>query len=716
MMDDVPSVPARYSAEPLRSLLDRFIRPRTIALVGATERSIWSVAAHDNLVRFGFAGRIIPVNPKGGLIHGLPAATSCAAAGESIDAALLMVPASVLLETIEDLRSAGVAGAVLLSSGFAEMGSAGAAQQAELAEAARKSGIRLLGPNCLGFVNYVDGTPLWTTPLRRPTPGPTFALVSQSGALAAHLEQSAHQQSIGLTHIISTGNEADVDVADAIDYLAASSPARAIALFLETVRHPTRFAEAVAYADSVAKPVIVLKVGSSEAAAQAAQAHTGSLVGNDRVFDALCRQLGMTRVRSLEELVVTADLFARLGPVARPGLGLIAMSGGLGEIATDQAESEGTRIPPLASSTTAALRETLPAFATPNNPLDLTGAAMLEPDLITRAMEVTSRDPEVGLIAYVFDPPVRKDKLGFAEKFMRAIGAGAKASAKPSLMLSATFSPVSRETRALAEDNGIIYSGGGLRHVLRAVGQLCRWSARRGRSNVPLATVSRVITQPRTEREVLNHLAAFGLDVIPGPVVGSADEAVAAARKIGGPVVLKIASPNILHKTEVGGVALKLVGDDAVRTAHDALRSRVAAVRPDARIDGVIVSPMRTDGVELFVGTMRDPQYGAAIAVGLGGVFVEVLKDTSLRLLPVTEQDALEMLDELRGRAILDGFRGAPGVNRQAAARAIVAIGNAALALAPNLVSLEVNPLLAWDDQIEALDGVTVWDGEREQA
>jgi acyl-CoA synthetase (NDP forming) len=716
MMNDAPSSPATHSAERLRRLLERFIRPRTIALVGATERSIWSVAAHDNLVRFGFAGRIIPVNPKGGTIHGLAAAISCAAAGESIDAALLMVPATALLETIEDLRSAGVAGAVLLSSGFAEMGSAGAAQQAELADAARKGGIRLLGPNCLGFVNYIDGTPMWTTPLRRPTPGPTFALVSQSGALAAHLEQATHQQSIGLTHIISTGNEADIDIADAIDYLAGNSPARAIALFLETVRHPAQFAKAVAYADSVGKPVVVLKVGSSDAAAQAAQAHTGSLVGNDRVFDALCRQLGMTRVRSMEELVVTADLFARLGPVTHPGLGLIAMSGGLGEIAIDQAEGEGTRIPPLASSTVVALRETLPAFATPNNPLDLTGAAMLEPDLITRAMEVTSRDPQVGLVAYVFDPPVKKDKLGFADGFMRAIGAGIKASAKPSLMLSATFSPVSRETRALAEENGIIYSGGGLQHVLRAIGQLFRWSSARGHSNIPPSPVTRADTQPRTEREVLDHLCAFGLDVIPGAVVGSADEAVAAARRIEGPVVLKIASPNILHKTEVGGVALNLVGDDAVRAAYDALQGRVGVARPDAQIDGVIVSPMRTGGVELFVGTVRDPQYGVAITVGLGGVFVEVLKDTSIRLLPVTEYDALEMLDELRGRAVLDGFRGAPAVNRMAAAKAIVAIGNAALALAPNLVSLEVNPLLAWEDQVEALDGVTVWEGQRDPA
>jgi acetate---CoA ligase (ADP-forming) len=189
-----------------RTLLERFLRPQAIALVGATERSIWSVAAFDNLKRFGYRGRIIPVNPKGGTIHGLPAATSCAAAGEAIDTAVLMVPAAALLDTIEDLKAAGAAGAVVLSSGFAEAGPEGVSQQAQLAEAARRAGIRLLGPNCLGFVNYVDATPVWTTPLRRPLATSTLALVSQSGALAAHLEQCVHQQSIGLAHLISTGN------------------------------------------------------------------------------------------------------------------------------------------------------------------------------------------------------------------------------------------------------------------------------------------------------------------------------------------------------------------------------------------------------------------------------------------------------------------------------------------------------------------------------
>ncbi|HEY9546755.1 MAG TPA: acetate--CoA ligase family protein, partial [Solimonas sp.] len=221
--------------------------------------------------------------------------------------------------------------------------------------------------------------------------------------------------------------------------------------------------------------------------------------------------------------------------------------------------------------------------------------------------------------------------------------------------------------------------------------------------------------RPNSERAVLDFLAAQGVPVIPARIATTADEAVAFARNLDAPVVLKIASPDIQHKTEVGGVALNLRGDDAVRTAFEQMMQRVKAAKPDAKLDGIIVSPMRGGGVELFVGTMRDPQWGAAIAVGLGGVFVEALKDTSLRLLPIAEHDALEMLGELRGSALLDGFRGAPAVDRATLAKIIAAIGNAALALGPDLVSLEINPLLAFDGGIEALDGLTVWEDAHEQ-
>jgi acyl-CoA synthetase (NDP forming) len=689
--------------------LERLFKPRSIALVGATDRSIWSVSAFDNLSRFGFGGRIHLINPKGGVIHGSVAAPSCAAVGEQIDAALVMVPESVLLDTFDDLEKAGIAGAVILSSGFAEVGPSGAARQRELAARAQKAGIRLIGPNCLGFANFVANTPLWSTPLRRPMPNASLAIVSQSGALAGQLEQFAFQQRIALTHIVSTGNEADVTVADVIEYLVAQPEPRAIALFLETVRDPGRFIAAASAARAKGKPITVLKVGSSEAAAQAAQAHTGSLVGNDAVFSAVCKRFGISRVHSLEELIVTADLFSHLQGIEGGGLALAAMSGGLCEIAIDQSEQLGLPLASLASQTKTKLRKILPPLATPANPLDVTGAAMLEPELLVESIATLAKDPAVGVVAFVFDIPLQEDKRGAARNFIKHVSSGFATTDKPCLLLSHAFSSMSKEGRALANEYNIVYCGGGVHLTLAALATMFR----RRNTREPLSTIpgprAATARRPDSERAVLDHLAAHGVTVIPGSIAKSAAEAAAAASRVGGPVVLKIASADIQHKTEVGGVVLNVVGDDAVTAAHDALIARVSQAKPDAKIDGVIVSPMRKHGVELFVGTLLDPQWGPVIAVGIGGIWVEVLKDTSLRLLPVSEADALEMLGELRGSALLNGFRGAPAVDRAAVARAIAHIGNAALALGPDLVALEVNPLLASPQGIEALDGLTVW-------
>ncbi|WP_321960537.1 acetate--CoA ligase family protein [Paraburkholderia sp. J7] len=703
-MSAAPESPAQ------RQAIDRLFNPRSIALVGATERSIWSVAANDNLRRFDFKGPVHYVNPKGGTIFGAPAATSCAAVGEPIDAALLMVPEAKMIEVFADLQAAGVGGAVILSAGFAELGEAGAERQRDVAAAARSAGIRILGPNCLGFANFAAGAPIWTTPLRRPMPDARVAIVSQSGAIASQLEQFAYQQRVGVTHMISTGNEADITIADAIDYLARQPEPRAIALFLESVRDPARFAAAVRAATAAGKPVVLLKVGTSEATARAAQAHTGSLVGDDRVFDALCRKLGLSRVHSLEELIVTADLFARLGPVEAEGLALTAMSGGMCEIMTDQADAEGIEIAPLAGATLARLREALPPFATPANPLDITGAAMLQPDLIPTALAALASDTSVGALGFVFDAPLKDDARGFARNFIRHIGEGFKAAGKPCLMMSHTFSAVNGEARDMTDAAGVVYSGGGVRHCVSALGHLAAHHAWRRRTAVAGAKAAPGIAgRPNGEREVLDYLDSAGVPVIPMRLARTADEAVSIAAGLDASVVLKIASPDIAHKTEVGGVALNLLGEAAVREAFDTMLARVRAAAPDARIEGIVVAPMRRGGVELFVGTMNDPQWGPAVAVGLGGIWVEALKDTSLRLLPVSEQDVLDMLAELRGAKLLDGFRGAPGADREALARAIVAIGEAALALGPDLVSLEINPLLAEGARVEALDGLTEW-------
>ncbi len=692
-----------------RSSLERLMRPRSIALVGATDRSVWSVSAFDNLVRFEFGGKVHLVNPKGGVIHGKAAATSCAAVGEPIDAALLMVPEAALLDTFEDLQQAGVAGAVVLSAGFAELGAAGAARQAEVALRARAAGIRLIGPNCLGFANFLARTPMWTTPLRRPMPNASLAIVSQSGALASQLEQFAYQQRIALTHMVSTGNEADITICDIIEYLAEQPEVHAIALFLETVRDPAHFTRAVTTARKAGKPLVVLKVGSSEAAAKAAQAHTGSLVGDDGVFNALCGKLGIARVNSLEELIVTADLFSRLRSFDGGGLALIAMSGGLCEIAIDRCEGLGIPLPSLATETLHALRETLPPLVTPSNPLDVTGAAMLQPELLTQSIKTIAGDPAIGMVGFVFDIPAREDKRGMARSYIKHVSDAFTVIDKPALMMSHTATSVSGEARSLADEHKLVYSGGGTQLCLNALAHLFR--QQRNRRIVPGAPTSPGVStaRPKSERAVLEHLARHGVQVIPGSIAPSAAAACEAARAFGGPVALKIASPDIPHKTDIGGVALDVSGDAAVRTNYENILARARTALPHANIEGVIVSPMRTGGIELFIGTLRDPQWGPAIAVGLGGVWVEALRDTSLRLLPISDSEALEMLGELRGSALLDGFRGAAAVDRIAVARALVAIGNAALALGSDLVALEVNPLLASADRVEALDALAIW-------
>lgn len=700
-------------------MLRRLFKPRSIALVGASARSIWSNSAMDNIVRFGFDGPVHLVNPKGGEIYGKAAATSCAAIGEEIDAALLMVPEAALLGAIEDLAAARVGGAVLLTAGFAELGEAGAVRQREIAVAAEAAGIALLGPNCLGYVNFADKIPLWTNQARRPMAEQTVAVVSQSGATAGQMAQFAYQQRIGLSHMISTGNESGVDIADAIGFLADEPEVKSIALFLETVRRPAAFLEAVGRAQQAGKPVVLLKVGASEAAAKAAEAHTGSIVGDDRVFSAVCRQFGLLRVHSLEDLICTADLLGRVGRVDAEGLALVGMSGGMCEIAIDQGDRDGVPFAKLRPETMERLSDVLPSLATANNPLDITGAAMLDPPLISAALGAIGQDEGVGLVSYIFDAPASLKAGEGARPFLKAIGEGFRAGGKPAIMLSHAFTPVTGDADTMAREYGITYCGAGLTHGMTALGHLFAWS---GRTALPLRTDGMVArppssARPKGEREVLGYLEAAGVPVVPSRLTRSPDEAVAAMEAWGEPIVLKVASADIPHKTEAGGVLLDLRSSESVREGWAAISDNVGRARPDAVIDGILAAPMRSKGTEIFVGTMRDPQWGPVIAVGLGGIFVEALKDTSLRLLPITAETAETMLGELRGAALLDGFRGMPAVDRKALTEVIVKIGNAALDLDDALVSLEINPLLAVGDRIEALDGLAVWaDGAGEEA
>lgn len=690
--------------------LTAMLRPRSIALIGATDRSRWSQNTFDNLINRKYAGDVYLVSRRGGTVHGRSAATSCVAVGAPIDLGLLMVPMQAIEEALADLAAADVHNAVILTSGFAETGHDGADHQARLATLARQHGVSLLGPNCLGFVNFIDNVPLWTGGFRAPSKPGSIAVVTQSGANGSFISSLAQQHEIGLSHMVSTGNEADLDCADFIDHLIDQPEVHAIALFAETIRSAPSFAAAARRAIAAGKPIVVLKIGLSEVTARSAQAHTGALVGDDRVFDGVCRQLGIVRVESIEDLLFTADVITRTGVLQPQGLGLVSISGGACEIVADRAQVLGVPIPALSDGSIAELRVALPSFGTPHNPLDITGGAVLQPDLFEQGLRIMGSQQEFSALACLFDVPVAEEQATeFVLVALRHIAAGLQASTVPALMISHTMKPVSETSTRIIEEIGLPYVSAGIHHGMNALGRAFWWSEQYRRLAAAPASMSEITPatgRPRSERAMLAFLAQRGVPVVPATLARDADQAVAAARAIGGRVVLKIASDDITHKSDIGGVALNLEGDVAV---GEAFRRIIAAAPAGARVDGVLVAPMRSGGLELFVGCTRDPQWGPVIAVGLGGIWVEILQDVALRPLPIDAAEVRRMLGELRGAKLLQGARGMQAADLDAVAAVVARIGDAAVALGPDLEALEVNPLWVRGADVEALDALAVW-------
>jgi len=691
--------------------LQRLFYPNSIALVGASERSPWSHLLHANIQRVGFSGRIYSVNKGGASAHGYPGYRSCQEIHDEVDAAFLMVPREAMLEAFDDVIASGIKSAVILTSGFAEAGEEGVRLQEELTRRARAAGVIFLGPNCLGFANLTSRAVMTTVPMHPPFLPGKLALISQSGATGSEIVGMAHDHNIGLTMSIATGNEAMLDIAACVDFLVDDAHAHVIMVFAETIRDPATFAAAARRALTANKTIVMLKAGATELTAKIAAAHTGSLVGDDAVFDAACRQLGVIRVHTLEELVITAGLVAHTGPLTA-GVGIVSLSGGACTLIADRAAVHGVNLPEFSEATRALLREALPDTGEPLNPFDITGAAVRDPVLFERVLTAVGADPAIGFVGCVHNMPWNEkwDKAPTIDAIGRAL---AKLD-KPSAMLNQTLKPLTQKSRDIMLETGVPAVFGGVETVVTALAHIYRWSVQLQQPLTLPAILSphqhsRTTQRPSGERAVLDYLATCGVPVIPAKLAATREEAVTYAAAFASPVALKIASIDIAHKTEVGGVKLNLQGAAEVGAGFDAIIAAVRSAAPAAKLDGVLASPMRSGGVEMLVGTLRDPQWGLTLAVGLGGVWVEALADTQLRLLPVSPTQVREMLSELRAAKLLQGFRGMPPVDIDRLAEVIAAIGDAALALGPELVSLEVNPLLASATGVEALDALTVW-------
>ena len=689
--------------------LEGLIAPRSVVLVGASERNHYAHLAMRAINRIGFDGAIHLVNRKGESAYGRPATTTCTAIGEPVDAAYLCLPAEAVLAGAQDAIDAGIRNLVIVSSGFAELGGAGLELEAQLLALCRAHDVRVLGPNCLGFRNNLAKVALGSIPWVDQEIDGNIALVSVSGSVASMAIQYGILHGTGFSHSIATGNEMNVTVADLVDYLVDVPQVKAIALFIESIRDPETFSAAAARAHAAKKPIIAIKAGAAETTAAIAAAHTGSVVGDDRVFNALCDRFGIIRVPSVETMVNTAAMLAALGPVEKPGIALLSMSGGMCEIASDMAETAGVTFPQFSADTRTALAEVISELGQMHNPLDLTGAAVRDEEMWRGITPVLGSDAGIGLTLINWDVPnVAEPSM---QNTLRILGETLAASPTPAMLIGNYSRQINEHGRAYMQQYGITYALPGLDHGLFAAGRLAWWSQkiRQPLDLPPLPPMPAAPARPQDERQSLAHLASHGVPVIPQQVAASADEAAAHAATIGGPVVLKVLSPDIAHKTEAGGVVLNLEGEAAVAAAYERIIASVTAHAPQAHIEGVLVSPMRSGGIEMLVGIARDPTWGPVLAVGLGGVWVEVLKDTALCLLPASTAEIRDKLASLKAAKLLAGYRGAPATDLGKLAEVIAAIGQAALALGPDLAAFEVNPLHVHGDRIEALDALAVW-------
>lgn len=685
--------------------------PQSVAVVGASSDPD---RIGGRLLRFliesGFAGAVYPVNRSGAAeIQGLPAFASVSAIPGSIDQAVIVVPEAGVEAALRDSIAKGVRCVLVLTSGFAEIGPEGRAQQDRLAAMCRAAGVRMLGPNSLGLLN-VDTRyfATFSTVLYglQPKPG-TISLATQSGAFGSCAYGMATQRGLGLSKIIATGNEADIDVAECIDYLAEDPQTQVICAALESCRDGNRLRAALLKAAAAGKPVLVMKVGRTEAGAAAATTHTGALAGNDAIFDTVFAECGAWRPQSIEEMLDIAYFCTVTGRLPDDaGIGVVTGSGGIGVLMADHASEQGLTLPPLHDDGVAATRALLP-FAVAANPLDMTAQVTSVPDGIPRTIEIMLSHVDCGtVIAYLAHMGLAPKRFEATRDRLAELRGQHPGKGIVLVMLSVA------EANEGLEAVGIPVFADPSRAVL-AVAAAARMADRRRHlwqaapaPAAPAPADRDPLGDVATEVAAKRVLAAAGIPSLPERLCATADEAVAVAEVMGFPVVAKIASPDIQHKTEIGGVILRIEDAEGLRQAFATLLSRAADRAPRARLQGVLVTPMAGSGIETILGVHVDPTFGPMIMYGAGGTAVELYRDVAFASAPVSSGQARRLLDRVRSTALLRGWRGAPAADEAALVDAICSLSAFAMRHAEAIDSVDINPLLVRRQGVVCLDAV----------
>ncbi len=679
--------------------LDALFNPASIAVVGATNDigRIGGVPL-ELMIRRGYRGRLIPINPKYAEVQGLKAWPTLVAVGAPIDVAIVAVPAALVPQTLEDAIAAGVRALVLFSSGFAEVDEAGREVQTRLAARARAAGVRLLGPNCLGVMAFQAGVYATFSPAPRAgetRPG-NIAIVSQSGAFGAFAYSLARIRGLGMSYWMTTGNEADIEFADCVEWLAHDASTTVILGYMEGCRDGDKLKRALALARAMGKSVAITKVGRTVLGSAAAASHTAALTGEDAVYDAMFRQYGVWRARTVDELFTVGYAASMCPRPASARIGLLTVSGGVGVLMADDAEDVGLDVAEMPAAAQDAIRAVIP-FAGPRNPVDITGQYQNHPELLETTLDrMLGRGVDDGRYdMLLFFPAAGLLGSTRAQHIVDTLIAARARHPQAALALTGLTLPAQR---AALEVAGVAVLDEPSAAV-RAFGALAFFGASARRSVAQPASLApaappRLPTHALTEYEALQLLARAGLPVMPCSLAATASEAAAAAEKLGFPVVVKLSSRDITHKSDVGGVKLGLGNAASVRAAFDEVIAAAGAAQPGAHVDGVLVAPMIKGGVECILGVQRDPVFGPVVMFGIGGILVEAIKDVSFRVAPIDEIEARAMVDEIRARRILDGMRGAPAADIDALAQAIAALSRFAAAHADQLESLDLNPFV----------------------
>jgi acyl-CoA synthetase (NDP forming) len=693
------------------------VNPQSVAIIGFSSKpGTAGQVVMNNLLNGGYTGELHLVGRSGGELNGRKILSGVDELPHGIHLAILVLPSEAVLQTVKDCVSKGVKGAVCFASGFAEMGEVGRQQQHEIGEVARAGGMALLGPNTVGYFNYVDAFYVMMVDLVLPprlnrADGPAVAIVAQSGGIGNHVAASLAARGVPISYMMTTGNEAQLGLAEMLEFFAEDPSTGTIAIYAEQIRSAKDFTAAVQRARAKDKHVVLLHPGRSERSREAAQSHTGALAGNHAAMRLMAEHAGVVVVDSLEEIIDVSQILLRFPAAPTGGLGLVTASGAICGLAQDYVEPLLLEMPPLAAEQVEALKEHLPVFLPPRNPLDIGTLVSVKPELIQRGVEAILADPAVGSTLVSIPMPGPEASVAWLKYFIEGVGS----SAKPSIFvlhnedvpLSAQFLAEAKLRRAVV-----------LRSPERALRALARVT-QFGRRQVAKTAGQQTATPKRvnlslgkgTQAEWAGKIALreIGIQTPPGVLVSSLQEALAVVEEIGYPVVIKAQSSALAHKSEVGGVLLNIADDRSLANAWEQLHQNVSRGAPDLKLDGVLIEKMGARGLELVVGASRDSQWGPILMVGLGGVWVEALGDVQLLPPDLPHAVIVERLRDLKASKLLTGFRGSEPVDLDAVAEVVQKLG--ALMLSnPEIIEVDVNPLVVYPkgSGVVALDALFV--------